>query len=120
MAPVPRNRWLEVEHIGDVTVVRFAQGSILEEEMIQVMGRQLFDLVENFGCRKFVVNFGNVRRVATMMVGKLLALHRKVQSGGGRLVICTIIPELREIFEILKLSQLCSLYEDEQEALQSF
>jgi anti-sigma B factor antagonist len=120
MALVPRNRGLEVEQIGDVTVVRFAQRSILEEEKIQVMGRQLFDLVENFGCRKFIVNFGNVQSLSSTMVGKLFALHRKVQAAGGRLVLCTIIPELREIFEILKLPELCSVYEEEQEALQSF
>jgi anti-sigma B factor antagonist len=43
-----------------------------------------------------------------------------VQSAGGRLVLCNIDPQIREVFEITRLDKLFVIKNDEQEALQVF
>jgi hypothetical protein len=50
--------WFTVEEAGDVTVVRFARASILEDEAVALVRERLFELVDNQGRRLFVLNFG--------------------------------------------------------------
>ena len=112
--------WLEVEQVGDVTVVRFAVRTILDSQAIEAMGGQLFGLVESAGCRKFVVSFANVESVGTAMLGKFILLHRKLEGAGGRVVLCQVGDFLAEIFKVLDFPRLFRIYADEQAALQSF
>ena len=61
MSAQPRRRRLEVEPIGDVTVVNFVDRKILDEQNIQIIGEQLFSLVDEEGCKKMLLNFGKRR-----------------------------------------------------------
>jgi anti-sigma B factor antagonist len=120
MSSQPRRRRLEVEDLGDVTVVSFTDRKILDEQNIQVIGDQLFGLVDENGRKKLLLNFGNVEYMSSAALGKLITLNKKVQSAGGRLVLCNIDPQIREVFEITKLDKLFVIRGDEQEALQMF
>src|SRR5208283_4492889 len=57
MSSQPRRSRLEVEDIGDVTVVNFVDRKILDEQNIQIIGQQLFSLVDELGRRKVLLNF---------------------------------------------------------------
>ena len=116
----PRRRRLEVEDIGDVTVVSFTDRKILDEQNIQVIGEQLFGLVDESGRKRLLLNFGNVEYMSSAALGKLITLNKKVQASGGKLVLCNIDPQIREVFEITKLDKLFLICGDEQEALQKF
>jgi anti-sigma B factor antagonist len=116
----PRRRRLEVEDIGDVTVVNFTDRKILDEQNIQIIGDQLFSLVDELGRRKLLLNFGNVEYLSSAALGKLITLNKKVQSAGGRLILCNIDPQIYEVFEITKLNKILDIRKDEQEALQMF
>jgi anti-sigma B factor antagonist len=120
MSSQPRRRRLEVEDLGDVTVVSFTDRKILDEQNIQVIGEQLFGLVDDLGRKKLLLNFGNVEYMSSAALGKLITLNKKVQAAGGRLVLCKIDPQIREVFEITKLDKLFVIKGDEQEALQVF
>jgi anti-sigma B factor antagonist len=116
----PRRRRLEVEDIGDITVVNFVDKKILDEQNIQVIGEQLFSLVDELGRNKILLNFKNVEFLSSAALGKLITLNRKVQGAGGKLVLCTIDPQIYEVFEITKLNKLFTIKKDEQDGLQSF
>jgi anti-sigma B factor antagonist len=116
----PRRRRLEVEDIGDVTVVSFTDKKILDEQNIQVIGEQLFGLVDDSGRTKLLLNFSNVEYMSSAALGKLITLNKKVQAAGGKLVLCNIIPQIREVFEITRLDKVLVIRGDEQEALQMF
>src|SRR5437660_11613469 len=119
MSAQPRRRRLEVEEIGDVTVVNFIDRKILDEQNIQIIGEQLFGLVEE-GRRKMLLNFGNVEYLSSAALGKLITLNKKLQTAGGRLILCNIHPQIYEVFEITKLNKLLNIRKDEQEGLQMF
>ena len=120
MSSQPRRRRLEVEHIGDVTVVNFVDKKILDEQNIQIIGEQLFDLVDNQGKKKLLLNFGNVEFLSSAALGKLITLNKKVQTSGGKLVMCKIAREIHEVFEITKLDKFFNIQKEEQAALQAF
>jgi len=120
MSQPPRRRRLEVEDIGDVTVVNFVDRRILDEQNIQIIGEQLFSLVDEVGRRKILLNFGNVEFLSSAALGKLIALHKKLQAVGGRLILCNIDPEIYEVFEITRLDRFFNIQKEEQTALQAF
>jgi anti-sigma B factor antagonist len=120
MTPQPRRRRLELEEVGDVTVVSFVDKKILDEQNIQTIGEQLFDLVDNQGKKKILLNFGNVEFLSSAALGKLITMNKKMQQAGGKLVMCKIAKEIMEVFEITKLDKLFKIYKDEQAALQAF
>ncbi|MFO0846552.1 MAG: STAS domain-containing protein [Gemmataceae bacterium] len=115
-----RRRRLEVEPIGDVTVVNFVDRKILDEQNIQIIGEQLFSLVDEDGRRKILLNFSNVEYLSSAALGKLITLNKKLQQAGGKLILCNISPDIHEVFEITKLDKFFKILKDEQSALQSF
>jgi anti-sigma B factor antagonist len=120
MTSQPRRRRLEVEDIGDVTVVNFTDRKILDEQNIQVIGEQLFSLVDEAGRKKILLNFGNVEYLSSAALGKLITLNKKLQAAGGKLILCNIDPQIYEVFEITKLNKLFNIKGEEQAALQEF
>src|ERR1700736_2732654 len=120
MSSPPRGRRLGVKDIGDVTVVNFTDRKILDEQNIQIIGEQLFSLVDEAGRRKILLNFGNVEYLSSAALGKLITLNKKLQAAGGRLILCNIDPQIYEVFEITKLNKLFNIHKEEQAALQSF
>lgn len=120
MSTQPRRRRLEVEDIGDVAVINFVDRKILDEQNIQVIGEQLFGLVDQEGKRKLLLNFSNVEYLSSAALGKLITLNKKLQGVGGRLILCNIDPQIYEVFEITKLDKFFNIQKEEQAALQSF
>src|SRR5438874_194346 len=94
MSTQPRRRRLEVEDIGDVTVVNFTDNKILDEQEIQIIGEQLFSLVDELGRRKLILNFSIVKYLSSAALGKFLTLNKKINAAGGRLVLCNIDPAI--------------------------
>ena len=116
----PRRRRLEVEDIGDITVVNFVDKKILDEQNIQKIGEDLFSLVDELGRKKILLNFGNVEYLSSAALGKLITLNKKLQAAGGRLILCNIDPQIYEVFEITKLDRFFNIQKEEQSALQAF
>src|SRR3954463_16570395 len=119
-ASQPRRRRLEVEESGDVTIVQFIDRKILDEQNIQKIGEDLFNLVEEMGRRKVLLNFSNVEYLSSAALGKFITLNKKVGTAGGKLVLCAIDPTIYEVFEITRLNKLFNIQKDEQTALQAF
>src|SRR5437660_12765406 len=109
MSTQPRRRRLEVEDIGDVTVINFVDKKILDEQNIQVIGEQLFSLVDQEGRRKLLLNFGNVEYLSSAALGKLITLNKKLQGVGGRLILCNIASQSFDVFQITKMDRLFNI-----------
>jgi anti-anti-sigma factor len=120
MLSQPPQTALEVEDIGDVTVVRFARRSLLGPDLIADLSEQLRQAVVERGCRKLVLNFEHVESMTSALVGLVVLLKNKVEAGGGRLALCSLDPFLKEIFKTLNLAQAFTLYADEAAARASF
>ncbi len=116
----PRRRRLEVEDIGDVAVVNFIDKKILDEQNIQMIGDDLFRLVDELGRKKVVLNFGNVEFLSSAALGKIITLHRKLQAVKGKLIFCNLLPDIQDCFKITKLDKLFSMAGTEEDAIGQF
>ena len=111
---------LDVNESSSITVVHFKDQKIIDPVAIQELGQELFDLVEKEDRKKIVLNFANVEFLSSAALGKLITMNRKVQAVRGKLILCNISKEIREVFEITKLDKLFTILPDEASALQAF
>ena len=116
----PRRQRITFEDIGDVTVVRFIDKKILDEQNIQMIGDDLFKLVDELGRKKLLLVFDTVEFLSSAALGKLIRLHQRLATGGGKLVLCAISKTIMEIFELTKLDKMLKIVKDEQTGLNSF
>lgn len=117
MSSQPHSLWLDIDQVGDVTVVRFRPQEIVKDRTIESIGDTLDELVQQHGRRRLLLDFAQVQGMASLMMGKLIGLARRVDDHGGQVAVCNVRPDLAALFESLKLSQLFSVYGNEQEAL---
>jgi len=111
---------LDVNDVGDVTVVRFKDKKIVEDINIEELGRELFQLIEEDGRKKLLLNFSSVDFLSSSALGKLITLEKKVRAHGGVLKLSNIRPEIYEVFTITKLDRLFDIKDDEADALAVF
>jgi anti-sigma B factor antagonist len=113
-------RRLDIEEMGDITIAKFIDKKILDENNIQVIGNQLFGLVDEEGRTKIVLDFSNVEYLSSAALGKLITMEKKVKAAKGKLRLCCIRPEIYEVFAITKLNRLFKICEDQERALEGF
>lgn len=101
MAPVDS---LKVEAIGGVTVVNFGNCTELDELNTQSVGDQLGRLVDQNNRDRLHLDFAGVEYLSSSMLGKLVAVHKRLQTGGGRLVVFNVRPLVYEVFAITRLT----------------
>lgn len=112
------HRRLDLEEVGEITVARFTDKKILDEANIQVIGNQMFGLVEDDGRRKIVLDFTNVEYLSSAALGKLIVMDKKVKAVQGNLRMCAVRPEIYEVFKITKLNKLFDVYDTQEQALE--
>ncbi len=113
-------RHLDVNQVGDVTVVRFRDHKIVEDINIQQLGQEMFQLVEADSRDKLLLNFSAVDFLSSAALGKLITLDKKMKAHGGALKLSNIRPEIYEVFAITKLNRLFDIKDDEADALAAF
>ena len=111
-------RRLDIEEVGDVTVAKFTDKKILDEGNIQIIGNQLFGMVDTDGRKKIVLDFINVEYLSSAALGKLITLDKKVKAAKGKLRLCNIRPDIYEVFAITRLNKLFDIKENQEKALE--
>lgn len=119
MAIRSRQRCVQIEYVGDVTVVKFRRREILDVGVIEDVGDELFKLVQQERRHRLLINLVNIDRLSTAMVGKFVAAHQRAKAESGRLAFCGLDPSLREVFELLHLTDVFQIYENEQQGLEA-
>jgi anti-sigma B factor antagonist len=111
---------ITVEDVGDVAVVQFVDKKILDEQNIQLIGDDLFKLVDELGRRKLLLNFSNVDFMSSAALGKLIRLDQRMKAVGGKVIMCGISKDIMQVFVLTKLDKILKIVKDEQTGLSSF
>jgi anti-sigma B factor antagonist len=85
---------------------------------------ELLDLldnaIQNGACGSLVINFGSLQQVSSAVLGKLVKLMSRAESVRGKLKLCSLHQDLRQVLRITRLDRIFETYETEAEALASF
>jgi len=114
------NSHLLVEDYAGVTVVKLQDSSILDTHVIDRIGRELYALTDEQNRRKLVLDFSNVKFLASHTLGVLLTLRKKSQAIGGSLVLCGLRKDLMQVFLITNLDKVFEFFSDDAAALRHF
>lgn len=110
---------LKVEERDDgVALVELVDRSIIDEAHINKIADELDELIDS-GARRIVLDFGNVKHLASQAVGAMVRVNRKAQAQGGMVKVCNPGPAVFEIFQITNLRRIMEIHPDTDLAVQS-
>jgi anti-anti-sigma factor len=112
------SHWLEREDFGEVTVVRLKMPKLTNDDITRDLFDQISTLASEMGRILIVLNLAGVEMVYSLGLGKLIMLNRKLQVAGGHLVLCHIKPFVAEVIETSHLSEVLTIRENEQRAIE--
>ena len=98
------SRYFNLQVEGPVTVVRFTEKH-LNDSNIQQIGEELSGLADQLGQGELHLDFSEVQYLSSVVMAKLLTLHKRVTREGGRFVL-TNVDALYEVFSVTRLDKL--------------
>ena len=104
---------------GILTVV-FDDARILDETKLEELGRELMEMLNKTTEERVILDFRNVKFMSSSMLGKLVQVHKKAGEFKVKLKLCSIDPEIRQVFKITKLDKLFDIEADEAAARAAF
>lgn len=69
---------------------------------------------------RLILNLSPMRLISSMFLGMLVVLYRRTVAANGKVRVCGITREIRDVFEVTKLDKVFDIDEDEQSSLDSF
>ncbi|MFO0865312.1 MAG: STAS domain-containing protein [Gemmataceae bacterium] len=113
-------RHLEVERIGDVAVARLTHREY-NDLTLDEMNAELARPIDEDGCRSLVVVFGprEPECLYSVFLAKLLNLHRRLESNGGRLILSQVPPLALNVIRTSGLERFFHIERDQESALAS-
>ena len=111
------DRRIDIEEISGVTIAHLLEKKILDEANIDALGQELFALVDKDGRKKIVLDFTLVEYLSSAALGKLITMHKKTSTAGGKLALCSIQKDILDVFKITQLNKVLTLCTDLDDAL---
>jgi len=95
---------LIVSEANGTTIVDFRNTAILDTDAVSAIENELYRLVDDDRRQHILLDFSAVRFLASRMLGALVALHKKAQNIGGKVVLCGLAANLYTVFEVSRLT----------------
>ena len=95
---------LEVEHIGSVVVATITASNLIGSERYVPVALALESLTLK-AVNAVVLDLGRINYINGPMLSRLLHLHKRCKSDGIELRLCSLTPNVYEVFKITKLNK---------------
>lgn len=109
--------FLKLDDRGDVVVAGVNRTHLGDEENIEQLGRELISLIEQYERDRIVLDLDGVQYVTSSVVGKIIALHRRMHRDGGKLVLCGIAGDVENVLATASLLQYFNVVPDVEAAV---
>jgi anti-sigma B factor antagonist len=110
---------VEITSQTDGNVVSlFLSGQALDASNVQQFRTQTAPLFESE--KKFVIVFRDLKFVDSSGIGALLSCLRKSNEGGGDVKLAELTPNVRSLFELVRMDRLFEIFDTREDAIASF
>jgi anti-anti-sigma factor len=75
-----------------------------------------FNSVIDAGHENLLVNLGSLDYISSAGLRVLLVVAKRIQQNGGKVVLCSLSPNVREVFEISGFSSIFKIFTTDGEA----
>lgn len=110
---------LKIEKINDITVVRFDNIDRFNALITEPVKEDLKSFFNTQGTR-LILNLEGVKYIDSSGFGVFLSILKTATNSKGTFKICGISPEVMELFKLLQLHNVFTLYQSLDECLKSF
>jgi anti-sigma B factor antagonist len=111
---------LYIHKDAGVTVVEFMQVRMLDDTNINMMTHELFNLVDKTLDLKILIDFSNIKYMSSIVLGKIIELHKRITKRKGTLKLCSIDKKIMQVFKVMKLDKVLEICKDYKRAMNSF
>jgi anti-anti-sigma regulatory factor len=111
---------MEIEQIGDVTVLRVQETQLFGDRLLEQLSSQMFKLVDEGGNRKLVLNCDRVEHVSNSVLTRLVMWDEKIRQHGGSLRVCNLRRDIQDQIKARRLLSQLNICIDEETALRFF
>ncbi len=106
-----RSTFMALEERDPTVVITITRPHLSEEENIDLLAKELNDLVDQRGCRQIVISLQQVEYITSAALGKLIALHRRLHRKEGRLVVCGAYNSVKDVLHASRLDDYLTITE---------
>jgi anti-sigma B factor antagonist len=110
---------LKIEKINNITVVRFDNIDRFNALITEPVKEDLKSFFNNAGTR-LILNLKGIKYIDSSGFGVFLSILKTATNNKGVFRICGITPEVMELFKLLQLHNVFTLYPTLDECLDSF
>lgn len=103
-----------------ICIVTIQDASILDERNIVMLGKDLEKLVSEKNYINMIIDLQHVGYLSSAVLGKLMALYKKIKAENGNLKLCNVKAEIRPIFSVTQLDKVIEIHESLTPAINSF
>ncbi|MBX9681467.1 MAG: STAS domain-containing protein [Gemmataceae bacterium] len=113
-------RHVEVERVGETAIVRLTRRDY-DEVSLDEMGAELARPVDEDGCRNLILVLGPREPgcLYSVFLAKLLNLHRRLGTNGGKLILAAVPPLALNVISTSGLERFFHMEPDRDAALAS-
>jgi anti-sigma B factor antagonist len=105
---------------GPVIVITFEGSGFLDEEKIDLVGKDLIEAVRDRKKPNVALDMRNVRFCSSSIIGKFVAFYKTVVGLGGSLKFAAVERSILEVFRVTKLDRLFEIHPTIEEAVKAF
>lgn len=106
--------------IGDVSVLDISGRMVLSERASDSLFRNTIDDLLSIGRRQLVVNLSRVSQVDTSGLTALVTAHLTASKSGGAIKLVSPTRRVRDLLGVTRLNTLFEVFDDEEQAVESF
>jgi anti-sigma B factor antagonist len=110
---------LKIEKINNITVVRFDNIDRFNALITEPVKEDLKSFFNLPGTR-LILNLEGIKYIDSSGFGVFLSILKTANNNKGTFKICSINPEVMELFKLLQLHNVFTLYSDIDQCLDSF
>jgi anti-sigma B factor antagonist len=103
-----------------ILTVCFTDARILDEAKLEQVGNDLLEMLNKTTEERVILDFRAVQFMSSSMLGKLVQVHKKCKEFKVDLKLCSIAPDIREVFKITKLDKLFAIEANEEAARKAY
>ena len=109
--------FLLVQAYENIVLARVEKDRLLDVTAITALAADLIKLTDRYPKISLVLDLEAVSALSSAMLGKLVALHKAVGAGRGRMTIAGVKPSIMPLFTVTKLDKLFTFSPTAQEAI---
>jgi len=106
-----------VEKQGDIGIIKCARQ--VETEACTILGNRIKDMMKE-NIYKIIIDFSLTNYVSSMGWGTILGSMNAAKKGGGNIVVASMNPQVKTIYESVEFDELIKSYDTVIDAIKAF